>query len=126
MKIEMEIAEDMTIDQIADIVHANARAKGFHDGPDSEFLAIQLCNLHAEISELWDAYRAEKLFDLCDKFEGMEGLGLLPLTCIEEEYADLIIRCLDQCRRLGVPIARAIAIKHQYNLSRPHMHGKKN
>lgn len=122
----MEITEDMTIDQIADTVHANARGKGFHDRPVDVFLAEQANNLHAEVSELWDAYRAGKLYDLCDKADGMEKLGLPPLTCIEEEYADLIIRALDQCRRLGVPIARAIAIKHQYNLSRPHMHGKKN
>lgn len=115
-----------TIDQIADAVHANARDKGFHDGPDSEFLPNQLNNLVGEVSELWDAHRSGKLHDYCDKADKMALLGLPPLTCIEEEYADIIIRTLDQCRRLGVDISRAISIKHTFNTTRPHMHGKKN
>jgi hypothetical protein len=51
---------------------------------------------------------------------------MAPLTCREEEYADIIIRTLDQCRRLGVDIQRAVEIKHAYNLTRPYKHGKKN
>ncbi len=116
----------MTIDHLADMVHENAKQKGFHDGPTSEFLANQCNNLHAEVSELWDAYRAGNFDKPCDKAGKMVALGLIPLTCAEEEYADIIIRALDQCRRLHVDIAKAIAIKHQYNKTRPHMHGKLN
>lgn len=121
------ISIDMsTLDQIADAAHTNAREKGFHDGPDSEFLANQLNNLTGEISELWEAHRAGTLHQLCDKAEKMAAMGLPPLTCIEEEYADIVIRALDQCRRLGVDIARAVEIKHAFNKTRPHLHGKKN
>jgi len=119
----LEIAQAMPLDQIADIVHANARSKGFHDGPDSEFLANQVNNLHSEVSELWDAYRQGMLHALCDKGAKMIEMGLPPLTCIEEEYADIVIRVLDQCRRQNVDIVRAIMVKHHYNQSRPHMHG---
>ena len=116
-----------TLNEIADAVHANAREKGFHDNPDNEiFLANQCCNLHAEVSELWDSFRAHQFEAPCDKAKKMEAMGLEPLTCAEEEYADIVIRALDQCRRLGIDIQRAIEIKHAYNKTRPHMHGKKN
>jgi NTP pyrophosphatase (non-canonical NTP hydrolase) len=115
-----------TINQIADAVHANARAHGFHpEGQtEREFINEQICTLHGEVSELHDAWRSGKLRAPCDKADKMEALGLPPLTCIEEEYADIIIRALDQCRRLNVDIARAIEIKHRFNVTRPFKHGK--
>lgn len=111
----------MTINKIAELVHANAKAKGFH--PDTEtvrqFMANQCNNLHGEVSELWEAWRAGKENDLCDK-------ASTGLTCTEEELADIIIRCLDLSRRLKIDIQNAIEMKHQYNLSRPYKHGKLN
>lgn len=55
----------------------------------------------------------------------MLALGLPALTCAEEEYADIVIRALDQCRRLGIDIQRAIEAKHAYNRTREYKHGKK-
>ena len=117
-----------TINEIADAVHANAVAHGFHDAQktDDDFINYQLNNAHGELCELHDAWRAGKLHHPCDKAEKMMELGLSPLSCLEEEEADTIIRCLDRCRRLGVDIAMAIKIKHAYNISRPFMHGKKS
>ena len=117
-----------TIDEIADAVHANAIAHGFHpDGQtEREFINEQVCNLHGEVSELHEAWRADQLRQLCDKGAKMLELGIPPLTCIEEEYADIIIRALDQCRRLGVDISRAIEIKHRFNCTRPFKHGKQS
>ena len=117
-----------TLNQIAHEVHENAKAHGFHPKRQSLdlFIANQIANLHAEVSELWDAHRAGKSNELCDKSRKMELLGLQPLTCREEEYADIIIRTLDQCKRLGVDIQRAIEIKHLFNKSRPYRHGKRN
>lgn len=110
-----------TLNEIADAVHANAVAKGFH--PQSEpievFVANQCNNMHGEIQEFWDAWRKGQEDLLCDKV----GTGL---TCKEEELADLIIRALDVSRRLRIDIQRAIEIKHVYNLIRPYKHGKKN
>jgi hypothetical protein len=120
-----------SLDQIANAAHENARQKGFHPKrvkrkTDDIFLSEQLMNLVCEIAELWEAHRNGGLHDLCDKAEKMAALGLPPLTCIEEEYADIIIRALDQCRRLKVDIQRAIEIKHSFNTTRPHLHGKRN
>lgn len=109
-----------TIDEIADAVHENAKLKGFHPDGQSEadFISNQCNNMHGEIQELWDAYRAGTENEKCDKPIG--------LSCKEEELADIIIRALDVSRRLHIDIAGAIHIKHLYNTTRPYRHGKKN
>lgn len=117
---------DDTIDEIADRVHHNAKAKGFHDPNQSEgdYLAHMCCNKHEEVSELYSAWRTGKLREPCDKAEKMVQLGLPPLNCAEEEYADIVIRVFDECRRLNIDISRAIAVKHAFNTTRPYKHGK--
>lgn len=116
-----------TLNEIADIVHANAVEKGFHDlkQSDEQFLNYQLLNLIREVTELHEAWRNGKLNSSCDKAYRMAQLGLKPLTYAEEEYADCVIRILDQCRRLKIDIANAIAVKHAYNLTREYRHGNK-
>lgn len=86
-----------TLNEIADAVHANAKAKGFHPQNESieHFMANQCNNLTGEVAELWEAWRAGKQHELCDKAEKMEQIGVMPLTCTEEELADVIIRALD-------------------------------
>jgi NTP pyrophosphatase (non-canonical NTP hydrolase) len=116
------------IDEIATAVHACAVLHGFHptDEPLSHYVANQCNNLHAEVSELWDAFRSGTENDFCDKASKMIALGLPALTCQEEELADLIIRALDISCHLNIDILRAIQAKHEYNLTRPYKHGKKN
>ncbi len=117
-----------TIDVIADAVHKNAVAHGFHPKgqSDDDFINYQLNNLHDEISELHEAWRSGKFSGFCDKSDKMLALNLPPLTCAEEEYADIIIRVLDQCRHLHINISRAIAIKHLFNLTREFKHGRQS
>jgi NTP pyrophosphatase (non-canonical NTP hydrolase) len=117
-----------TIDEIADTVHACAVEHGFHpkEQPIEVFIANQCNNLHAEISELWDAFRAGEADHLCDKASKMLGLQLRPLTKAEEELADIIIRALDVSRRLRIDIYTAILTKHAFNKTRPFRHGKLN
>ena len=116
------------LDNIADMVHQNAVEKGFHDPEETElaFMANQCNNIHAEVTELWDAYRAGIEGDFCDKAVKMIELNLQPLTQKEEELADIIIRALDVSRHLRIDIVGAINAKHAYNKTRPHKHGKKN
>ena len=116
-----------TLNEIADAVHANAREKGFHDDglTREQFVKRHTGTLHSEVTELFDAVQKGTLDELCDKTEKMLALGLPALTCAEEEYADIVIRALDQCRRLGIDIQRAIEAKHAYNRTREYKHGKK-
>jgi NTP pyrophosphatase (non-canonical NTP hydrolase) len=109
-------------------VYALAAEKGWHpdgraDTPDkiADYVPRAVANLHGEMSELWEAYRAGKLYEPCDKADRMEE----PLTCLEEELADIGIRLMDGAEKLGVDLGRAIAIKHSYNSVRPHRHGGK-
>lgn len=116
------------LNELADEVHKNAIEHGFHDPYEvlGVFIANQCNNMHAEVTELWDAYRAGKGDEPCDKAEKMIALNLRVLNCNEEELADIIIRALDVSRRLGIEIVAAINAKHEYNKTRPYMHGKKN
>lgn len=112
----------MLINEIADAIHANAKEKGFHfEADDLAFMATATANIHGEVSELWEAYRAGDEEKECDKW--VKGCHL---SCREEELADIIIRALDVSRRLGVDIEKAIRIKHEFNRGRPTLHGKKN
>lgn len=117
-----------TINEIADAVHKNAIEKGFHSEPgqtDLQFAMQTTANIHGEVSEFWEAWRAGTQDYFCDKRDRMIVRGLRPLTQKEEELADIIIRALDTARRLKIDIQDAIIIKHKYNTTRPFMHGKK-
>jgi NTP pyrophosphatase (non-canonical NTP hydrolase) len=100
-----------------------AQSKGFHDEPVP--MSVSVSNLHSEVSEMWEAFRGNKLQELCDKAEKMQTMGLPQLTCLEEELADIFIRCLDTAHENGVDLARAIVAKDAYNQSRPHKNGGK-
>jgi len=109
-----------TLNEIADAVHTLAWGKGWHSHDEKEDAFIErMCNnLHDEISEIHEAWRNNRLRDRCDKEK-------LPLTYLEEELADIIIRVLDNARKLEVDIQKAVELKHQYNMTRSNRHGGK-
>lgn len=115
------------LEQLADSIHRNARNKGFHPREQSKHVFIEQTsnNMHDEISEFHEAWRNGSFDDNCDKSKMMISVGLDPLTCGEEELADIVIRALDTARRLKIDIVRAILTKHAYNQTRPHKHGNK-
>lgn len=113
----------LSLNAMAEEVWKTSSAKGFKDEPVTP--ATMVANLHAEVSELWEAYRAGTLHKLCDKSEKMKALGLEPLTCAEEEIADIIIRALDTAKDLRIDVGRAVAVKHEFNGHRPHRNGGK-
>ena len=85
-----------------------------------------LVNLHGEVTELFDAWISDEIFSPCEKAVKMEEMGLFPLTCAEEELADIIIRVLDTAKSLKINIGEAVRTKAAYNESRPYRHGNKS
>lgn len=104
-----------------------AKSKGFHDDDqETGGMSRYVANLHGEVSELWEAYRNGILNEECDKANEMRLAGCEVLTCIEEELADILIRCLDTARKFNVDISRAVYWKDRFNQTRPFRHGGKS
>ena len=112
---------------LAKEVHKQAVAKGWYDNQQSEdeFVERMCNNLHDEVSELHESWRNNNLRADCDKADAMRLLGIEPLSCLEEELADIIIRCLDNAEYLGVDIQAAVDAKHRFNANRENRHGGK-
>jgi len=127
------------LNRLRDYVAQNAKDKGFRDqlaegltteqweGKPGRLIraAVFSANAHGETSEFWESFRKGTLHEPCDKASEMEALGLPPLTCGEEEIADLLIRALDQAEMYGIDIAKAVSVKAAFNRSRSRLHGGK-
>ncbi len=87
------------------------------------------CNTHAmgmpEANGMCHIYNAEHKKALCDKADKMIANGIHPLTCLEEELADILIRTLDTAHAFGIDIDRAVEAKMAYNATRGHRYGGK-
>ena len=118
-----------TIREWCKAAYENSAAKGFHEGEarltPRERIAVYLINIGGEVSEAWEAYRAGTLHSPCDKADKMGAMGLHPLTCLEEELADIVIRAFDTAEAYGLDLQRAIETKHAYNQTRAPKRGGK-
>ena len=102
--------------------HRLAKAKGFWDSyygrrfsGKLESLTIPIALMHSEVSELLEAVRRNSSAP-CDK--------PLPLTCEEEEAADIFLRLADYCEARKINLGRAASLKHSFNKNRDWKHGK--
>lgn len=117
----------ITINSIANKIYRLAWKKGWHSGNETEdhFVERACNNLHDEVSELHESWRNNRLRLPCDKADKMIEAGIKPLSCLEEELADIVIRVFDDARKLNVDIESAILRKHAYNKTRSIRHGGK-
>ena len=94
-------------------VHENAKAHGWWDTQRSDGEIAML--VVTEIAEAVEAQRNG----------GGESTKIPGFSKEEEEYADAIIRILDFAGAKGYRLGPAIIAKHEFNKTRPHMHGGK-
>jgi len=98
--------------------------KGWYDKEVSFGEAMAL--LHSEVSEALEAYRhwgtddaTSKALDFGagDRIPKPEGVG--------SEFADILIRLLDDCERFGIDLNAEFERKFAYNATREYRHGGK-
>lgn len=126
----------MTIKEWQRKVFLNSQGKGFWDAHivgapplgdnarkqpvyDTKCIPEKLCLVHEEISEALGHYRDGKLayFETPSKIGPKpDGFGI--------ELADAVIRIMDLAEATGIDLESLIALKHDYNTKRPHMHGR--
>lgn len=108
--------DTMSLDDWAQAIDANNKAKGWNDDRDpAEWAALA----HSEISEFYEEHRngyspTEIYFSDGNKPEGQAI-----------EMADVLIRTLHWFARHNLNPNRLIALKMQYNTTRPFRHGDK-
>lgn len=127
----------MDLNQLAKDIHQNAIEHGWWE-KEREFGSL-IALMHSELSEAMEEYRNMDIgSDLDRRIKGKgiyySGGGYIcdkPSACSKKpegiaiELADCIIRILDYCGKEGIDIEKAIHIKHEYNKTRPWMHGGK-
>lgn len=123
----------MNISEIVTRAHDNAVKHGFWD-PAPEFgTAIAL--IHSELSEALEEMRAGNKIRpgapvpmLYYSGGGYVATGPTKACTKPEgvavELADAVIRIADLCGHLGIDLEAAIALKMEYNETRPFKHGK--
>lgn len=101
------------------------RAKGFETGwrnvPEKLMLIVSEC---AEAMEAYRRLPPELIEHLANGNTVPVGDGLSAYVNFREELADTAIRLFDLARSLGCDLEQDIAGKMQFNIRRPHKHGK--
>lgn len=103
-----------SLTELSQEIHLNAREHGWWDDPRGVPEVIALC--HSELSEALEEYRNDKpqFYIENGKPEG-----------IATELVDCIIRILDYLSAEGVNVDHVMAMKMEYNKTRPYRHGGK-
>ena len=97
-------------------IHANAVDHGWWE-TDERNAGEVIANIHAEVSEAWECYRDGQIDTMVHDNGKPEGMWV--------ELADVVIRVLDLCGRFEIDLEHVMALKHEYNKSRPYRHGGK-
>ena len=124
MRKERDALKLDKLDKLAKRAYENGKAKGFWKEPPYadyglcvERMASKLALIHSEVSEALEVVRKKPLAE-----PSPHGIAC---TWLEEEIADVLIRCFAFAHAYGLGLDNAVAVKMAYNESRPHKHGGK-
>lgn len=120
----------MTIKNLVEIAHNNAKDKGFYERPSEVGTIISL--IHSELGEATEAFRKNRrtldhafLKDyLTTGSEAHREFSSLVKDTVEDELADTVIRIADLCGYLGIDLESHVVAKLKFNKTRPLRHGK--
>lgn len=101
------------VNSLASEIYETAKEKGWYEKERNDYEMLAL--VHAELSEAVEALR----------IGNPPSEKIPPFSHVEEEFADVIIRLLDQSRKLNFNLGGAILAKMAYNKTRPYRHGNK-
>lgn len=110
----------MNIKDFQKLVHQNSKNKGFWHNKGLESIPEKLALIHAEVSEVLEAYRELEPGSnnyVYDENGKPEGIGV--------ELIDILIRTFDLAEYLGLDTETILTAKHNYNLTRPFMHKRR-
>ncbi|RLD64906.1 MAG: hypothetical protein DRI84_07925 [Bacteroidetes bacterium] len=107
----------MTIKELANKCHADAKSLGWYDDGKTKSDLETLMMVVTEVSEAVDEIRKPDAKVRYIKNGKPEGYGV--------EIADTIIRLLDYCSYKDINIESIILEKLKYNLTRGYRHGDK-
>ena len=109
----------MKINDAVKASYENARDHGWHESERT--IGDLICLMHSELSEALEEHRNGKLPTEIYYNEAKPGKP----EGIPVELADCVIRIFDFCGLYGIDLEEVIALKMQYNETRPYRHGGK-
>lgn len=120
------------IKELQNSIHANAIRKGFWEEPVN--IGEKLMLIVSEISEALEAHRKGRhcnpvdvawFLSTTDESHAIHEVFPEKIKdTFEDEIADAVIRLLDMCAKMDIPIEAHIEAKMRYNATRPYKHGK--
>lgn len=113
--------DPLNLEALMTEAHQTAADHGWWEPPERTF-GDQVALMHSELSESLEEFRRhsfEKNIYFVPTPSGDKPEG------IAAEFADVLIRIFDTCKRYDIPLAKALLAKMDYNKSRPYRHGGK-
>lgn len=125
-RLEADPAAPKTLEQMQADVTEWCERKGWKgEGSAPVTFGDTMALLHSEVSEALEAYRDWGLADATGQTKTAVGaLGSIDKPeGVGSEFADVLIRLLDDCDRWGVDLRFEFERKMAYNEKRPFQHG---